>query len=128
MSTKDLVQSYYVSLNEKDEKGQELWSEDAVFSDASQTFDARGKEAVVRSFASLAQLIEKVSIKQLIVEENKACAIVNYDYINPKGGKFNQDVAEIWEIKNGKQARVSGKISQKTDAGSAGQDVLWPGA
>ncbi len=107
MSTKDLVQSYYDSLNKKDEERQELWSEDAVFSDASQTFDARGKKAVVEAFAHLTQVIERVTVKQMIVEGDNACAIVSYDYINAKEGKMNQDVAEIWQVKNGKLATLT---------------------
>ena len=50
MYTKDLVQSYYKSLDEKDDKWKELYLEDAMFSDASKTLLAKGKEAVVQSF------------------------------------------------------------------------------
>jgi ketosteroid isomerase-like protein len=107
MSTKELIQSYYDSLNQKDDKRQELWSEDAVFSDASQTFDARGKEAVIQSFSRLTQVIEGVKVKHMIAESNAACAIVSYDYINSKGGTLKQDVAEVWEVKDEKLAKLT---------------------
>ena len=41
-------------------------------------------------------------MKRMIVAGDRACAIVNYDLVSPRGNKFNADVAEIWEAKNGK--------------------------
>ena len=46
MTTLDVIKSYYESLMNNDDKWKELWSDDAVFSDASQTLLAKGKEAV----------------------------------------------------------------------------------
>jgi ketosteroid isomerase-like protein len=43
----------------------------------------------------------------MLVEGDNACAIVNYDYINSNGGKMNQDVAELWEVKKGKLAKLT---------------------
>jgi hypothetical protein len=36
MNTKDIVKNYYKSLEEKNDKWKDLYSEDAVFSDAAQ--------------------------------------------------------------------------------------------
>jgi ketosteroid isomerase-like protein len=41
-------------------------------------------------------------IKQMIVEHDSACVIGNYDYTFPNGKSINGDVAEIWNVKNGK--------------------------
>lgn len=107
MSIRNLVQSYYLSLNQKDEKWQELYSEDAVFSDASQTLNAKGKASVIQSFTPFLKGVEGVKVKQMIVEGEDSCAIVSYDYVNPKGEKMNQDVAEVWEVKDGKLAKLT---------------------
>ncbi len=106
MSTRDLVQSYYDSLNRHDDKWQELYNDDAIFADASQTLNAKGKAAVIQSFVPFLKGVERAVVKQMIVEGDDACAIVNYDYINPKGAKLNQDVAEVWKVKNGKLAQL----------------------
>jgi ketosteroid isomerase-like protein len=107
LNTKDLVQSYYNSLDEKDDKWKDLYLEDAVFSDASQTLLAKGKEAVVQSFTPFLKGVAGIKIKQLIVEGDNACAVVGYEYVNPNGERMDQDVAEIWQVKNDKLARLT---------------------
>jgi len=107
MDTKDLVQSYYKSIRDKDDKWKDLYLEDAIFSDASQTLLAKGKEAVIQSFTPFLKGVAGIKIKQLIIEGKNACAIISYDYVNPKGEKMNQDVAEIWEVKNDKLAKLT---------------------
>jgi len=107
MSTKELIQSYYDSLDRKDSEWQELYANDAVFSDASQTLNANGKVAVTQSFTSFLKGVEKVTAKQMISEGDAACAIVGYVYVNPEGNKMSQDVAEVWEVRNGKLAKLT---------------------
>lgn len=107
MIVKDLVQSYYTSLNQKNNRWQELYSEDAVFSDASQILVAKGKKEIVQSFTTFLKGMESVKIKYMIVEGESACAIASYVYSNQKGEKMNQDVAEVWEVKDGKLATLT---------------------
>jgi len=107
MSTKDLVQKYYESQGKKDDKWRALWADDAVFSDASQTLLAKGKEAVIQSFTPFLKGVEALKISQMIVEDGQACSIISYTYVNPKGEKMNQDVAEVAEVKDGKLARLT---------------------
>ena len=107
MSARDLVQSYYDSLNRKDGKWQELYSDDAVFSDASQTLHAKGKAAVIQSFIPFLKGVEGAKVRQMIIEGGDVCAVVGYNYVNPKGGKMSQDVAEVWEVKGGKLAKLT---------------------
>ncbi len=102
MSTKDIVQRYYKSLEEKSDEWKNLYSDDAVFSDASQSLVAKGKEEIVKSYVSFLNGIVGAKIKELIIEGNMACAIISYDYINSKKERMNQDVAEILEVKNNK--------------------------
>ncbi len=107
VSTRKLIEEYYESLNRKNGKWQELYTEDATFSDASQTLNANGRVAVIQSFIPFLKGVETVQVKQLIVEEDAACAIVGYAYINPKGNRMSQDVAEVWKVKGGKLARLT---------------------
>jgi len=55
MATRDLVQSYYDSLSQKNDKWQNLYSNDAVFSDASKTLNAKGKAAVIQIVYSFSE-------------------------------------------------------------------------
>jgi ketosteroid isomerase-like protein len=107
MSTADLIQRYYKSLDRNDDKWQELYDDDAIFSDASNTLNAKGKAAVIQSFIPFLKGIESAKLKQMIVEGEQACAIVGYVYVNPKGQKMSQDVSEVWKIRNGKLAQLT---------------------
>ena len=107
MSTRNLVQSYYKSLAHKDDKWKELYSENASFSDASGVLDAKGKESVIQSFAPFLKGVHGVTVKQMIVENEVVCAIVGYDYVNPKGEKLSQDVAEVWQVKDDRLTRLT---------------------
>lgn len=107
MSTQEVIKRYYESQNKKDDQWKELWADDAVFSDASQTLLAKGKEAVIQSFTPFLKGVAKLKISQMIVEDGKACSIISYTYINPRGEKMNQDVAEVAEVKDGKLARLT---------------------
>jgi ketosteroid isomerase-like protein len=107
LTTKELVQRYYASLRNKDITWQELYAENAVFSDASKTLNANGKTAVIQSFTPFLKGVKGVEVKQVITEGEDACAIINYDYVNPKGETMIQDVAEVWKIKGGQLSSLT---------------------
>lgn len=107
MPTLDVIKSYYESQINKDDKWKDLWSADAVFSDASQTLFAKGKEAVIQSFTPFLKGVAGLKISQTIVEGEKACFIISYTYVNPKGETINQDVAEVSEVRGGKLAKLT---------------------
>ena len=107
MSTKNIVLRYYKSLEEKSDEWKNLYSVDAVFSDASQSLLAKGREEVVKSFVPFLNGVAGVKIKELIIEDDRACAIISYDYINSKKKRMNQNVAEIFEVKNDKLAKLT---------------------
>ena len=107
MSTHDIVMSYYESQIHKNNAWKDLWAENAVFADASQTLLANGKEAVIRSFTPFLNGVAALKITQMIIEGESACSIIRYTYINPKGETMNQDVAEVSEVKDGELAKLT---------------------
>ena len=102
ITTKELIQSYYDSLIRKDSKWQDLYSDEAVFSDASRTLLAEGKKAVIQSFTPFLKGVAGLNVSQVIFEGEKACFIISYIYVNSKKEQMKQDVAEIWEVRGGK--------------------------
>jgi hypothetical protein len=44
-----------------------------------------GKEAVTKSFDRFLQAVQAIRVKQLIVENENACAIASYDFVSPQG-------------------------------------------
>lgn len=102
MNTAEIINTYYSSLTQKNDKWKELWADDAIFQDASKTLNANGKDAVIASFTPFLKGVVSVSVKQLIADGNTACAIASYKYVNQKGANFDQDVAEVIELSGDK--------------------------
>lgn len=107
MTAREIIESFYTSLNRKDDGWKENVAPDVKFSDASGKLNAEGKEAFIQSFTSFLRGVGKVQLKQLIVEGSDAAAVVAYDYVSPKGNKMRQDDAEVWRIQNGKIAALT---------------------
>ena len=101
METKGVVQRFYEGLARKDSSWQDSLAEGVAFSDASGKLGAQGREAFVQSFSGFLQAVERVQLRQLIVEGPNAAAVVGYDYVNPAGGRLHQDDAEVWKIEDG---------------------------
>ncbi len=107
MSTSDIVRSYYESQINKNDQWKDLWAEDAVFADASGALSATGKEAVIQAFTPFLKGVSGLRLTEMIVEGKRACSIIRYTYINPKGATMDQDVAEVSEVKDGKLAKLT---------------------
>ncbi len=107
MSVKEIVQGFYDGLALKNDEWQKHLSEEVVFSDASKKLHAEGREAFILSFTGFLRSVEKVQLKQLIVEHTNACAVVSYDYVSPKGDRLHQDDAEVWKVAGGKIAALT---------------------
>jgi ketosteroid isomerase-like protein len=101
MTVQDIIQGFYDGLARKNDQWQENLSKDIVFSDASRRLHAEGKEAFIQSFKAFLPAVEKIQMKQLIVDDVNACAVVGYDYVSPKGEKLHQEDAEVWKVANG---------------------------
>jgi ketosteroid isomerase-like protein len=101
MDTKDVVQRFYDGLARKDSSWQDNLTEDVAFSDASGKLAAEGREAFIQSFSGFLRAVDKVDLKQLIVDGPNAAAVVSYEYVNPAGDRLQQDDAEVWKVENG---------------------------
>ncbi len=102
MMIKETITAFYNSLAEKNDAWQKNLASDVAFSDASKKLHAEGREAFIQSFTSFLRAVEKVQMRQLIVEGPDACAVVSYDYVSPKGNRLHQDDAEVWKVVDGK--------------------------
>jgi ketosteroid isomerase-like protein len=76
-------------------------SDEVTFSDASGKLQARGRDAFIQSFTSFLRAVDKVQVRQLIVEGANVAAVVSYDYVNLRGEKLHQEDAEVWMVGNG---------------------------
>lgn len=102
MTTKQLLESYYRGLSQK--KGWEsVISHDFKFvgGDMMKTTPIVGKDNYVAVINRFSRLFTNMRVKQMIIEEENACVIANYDYVFPNGTSVTGDVAEIWKVKKG---------------------------
>ena len=97
MTTKELLDKHYEGLSGKGEPGP--LSENFLLT-GTVANEARGRDAYADSM--FFRLVKSLKVKTLIIEGGRACAVVNYVLVSPKGDSLSCDVAEIWEIKNGK--------------------------
>ncbi len=107
VSTQDVIERYYSSQSHKDDQWKDLWSRNAVFSDASQTLQATGRDAVIQSFTPFLKSVARLKISRKIVQAGEACFIISYTYVNSKAETMDQDVAEVWEVRDGKLAKLT---------------------
>ena len=107
MDTKELITRYYASLNAKDDAWKSLWAANGVFSDASRTLDAQGREAVIASFDPFLKGVSSVVVVDSVVEGSKACFVVRYTYVNQRSETLVQDVAEVWESEGEELSRLT---------------------
>lgn len=107
MNAKETIENFYSSLNRKDDGWQRDLAPNVKFSDASGKLNAEGKEAFIRSFTSFLRGVERVQLKQLILQGSDGAAVVGYDYISPKGNRMHQDDAEVWRIQDGMIAALT---------------------
>ena len=101
-SSVQATSAFYESLAQKTDAWQRELAADVVFADASKKLQAEGRDAFIQSFTSFLRAVERVEVRQLIVDGNDAAAVVSYDYVSPSGGRLHQDDAEIWKIVAGK--------------------------
>jgi ketosteroid isomerase-like protein len=102
MTPKEIVHQYYDNLAQKNESWQSLFAEDITFSDSAMNMNEAGKDGVSNSFNQFLKSVEDLRVKLMVAENETVCAIVSYDYVNQHEEKMNQDVAEVWQVKNGK--------------------------
>jgi ketosteroid isomerase-like protein len=61
-----------------------------------------GKKAYIEVINRFSQVFTAMRVKEMIIEDEKACVIGNYDLKFPNGKAENGNVAELWTAKNGK--------------------------
>lgn len=101
--TKQLLETYYKGFAEK--SGWESVIADDfeyVGGDMNNIKPVVGKQAYIEIIKRFSQRFDAMRVKQMIVEDDKASVIGNYDFVFPNGVKINGNVSENWTVENGK--------------------------
>ena len=103
MKTKELLDTYYEGFAKK-QGWESVISEDFKYigGDMTNTTPVVGKQAYIEVIKRFSKLFTAMRVKEMIIEEDRACVIGNYDLVFPSGKSINANVAEIWKIKDDK--------------------------
>jgi ketosteroid isomerase-like protein len=103
MATKKTVQLFFDAVLEKAD-WPALLADDVVFiSAASPLRQVSGKAAALPGLRRFYSMVSTFSVREIIVDADKACALTRYTLQPPSGGPtFTSDVAEIFTVRNDK--------------------------
>ena len=102
MSTKDVVQHYFAALAENG-RWEAFLADDLRFTSfTSPVKELAGKTAYLESTKRFFSMVISVEVRDVIIEDAKACALTRYQLQAPSGPRFQSDVAELFTVKNGK--------------------------
>jgi ketosteroid isomerase-like protein len=102
MTTRDTIQEYFNGLQEK--KGWDSFlSDDLRFASfVTPNKRVRGRAQYLESTKRFFSMITALEVKDLLVDGDKACALTRYELQVPGGPSFRSDVAEVFEVRDGK--------------------------
>lgn len=102
-TTRKLLEDYYRGFSEK-KNWESAIADDFRYTggDMNNSTPIVGKQAYIDIIKRFSQRFEAMRVKQMIVEDDKASVIGNYDFVFPNGLKINGNVSENWTVKNGK--------------------------
>lgn len=101
---KELLGVYYKGFAEK-ANWESVIADDFHFYDEgnmANTGPLIGKQAYIEMIDEFSQAFTGMRVKEMIIQNNTACVIGNYDFRFPNGKEQNGNVAEIWTAENGK--------------------------
>ena len=102
MTTRDTIQGYFSSLKQKISWDSFL-SDDVKFTSfTTPNKRVSGRAAYLEATKRFYSMITALEVRDLLVDGQKACALTRYELQPPGGAVFHSDVAEVFEVRDGK--------------------------
>ena len=103
MTTKELLDTYYKGFAQKS-GWDSVIADDFKFvgGDMTKRDPIVGKAAYIQVIKRFSQLFTGMRVKEMMIADDRAYVLANYDYVFPQGDAVNGDVVELWKIRNGK--------------------------
>ncbi len=102
MTTRDTIQGYFGSLKQKTGWDSFLSDDMRFTSFTSPNKRLEGRAAYLESTKRFYSMIAALEVRDLLVDGHKACALTRYELQPPGGPAFRSDVAEVFEVRDGK--------------------------
>ncbi|MGN6510894.1 MAG: nuclear transport factor 2 family protein [Chitinophaga sp.] len=106
--TRQLLDMYYKGFARK-QGWEHTIADDFEFTggDMANAAPLTGKAAYIAVIDRFSRTFTDMRVKTMIVEGDRAYVTGNYDFAFPNGERINGDVAEVWQVKNGKLAALT---------------------
>ena len=102
MSTVETLQAYFRTLHEKGDWSSLLSESVAFTSFTSPIRQVTGRAAYVEATRRFYSMIADMTVKDLLVDGDRACALTRYQLQPPGRPAFESDVAEVFVVRNGR--------------------------
>lgn len=99
MTTKEILQSYYQALEQKGD-WESFFSDQMVFVNNGK--ETQGKENALMGIKRFFSMVSSYEVREMVVGEDKAGAVVSYHLQAPSGATFTSDVAEFFTFQEEK--------------------------
>ncbi|HET7537035.1 MAG TPA: nuclear transport factor 2 family protein [Candidatus Didemnitutus sp.] len=102
MNTKQTVESYFDRLKRKDD-WRRFFSDRVTFTSfTSPVRKVTGRDMFLEATKRFYSTIGEVEVRDVLVDGDRACALTHYRLQRPDGVAIESDVAEIFEVKDGR--------------------------
>jgi ketosteroid isomerase-like protein len=102
MTTKETIHNYFRELKKRN-SWESFLADDFVFTSFVVPIKrVTGKAAYLDSTKRFFSMISSVEVKDIIIEGERACVLTCYELQSPQGDSFTSDVAEIFNVRDGK--------------------------
>ncbi len=98
--TQETLKAYYDGIKQKN--GWQSFVSDDIAFDGTGVKATKGKDAYIAGTSRFLQAVKTSQVKERIVEGDRACVLMHYDLMSPKGNSASSDVAEILTVRDGK--------------------------
>lgn len=100
---KELLDFYYKGFAQKS-GWEEVIADNFQYigGDMTSPYPLLGKEAYIQVIKRFSQVFTEMRVQEMIIQDDQACVIGNYDFRFPNGEQMNGNVSEIWTARNGK--------------------------
>jgi ketosteroid isomerase-like protein len=107
MNTRETIQAYFDALTEKRDWKSFLADDMAFASFGTPSKQLVGRDAYVESTKRFYSIIQRLEIRDMLVDGDKACVLTRYDLQPPSAPAFESNVAEIFAVRDGKITSLS---------------------
>ena len=102
MTTRETIQGYFDALKNK-KQWERYFSDDVFFvSNTSPIKRVNGKNAFIEATKRFYSSLISIEVKDVLCDNEKACALTHYQLQAPDKSVFTSDVAEIFTVKDGR--------------------------